>query len=82
MELGNKDFRSVEDLAQFIVSKLDYLVTSRPTAVNMKEAAIRFSGLAKKLASDGVGVDELQKMFVITCAINELHHEKTCFLHI
>lgn len=64
VELCNKDLGNAESLAQFIVDRLDYLVSSRPTAVNMKEAALRFSNLARKLVKDGLGVEELKNMYV------------------
>ncbi|GAB1610690.1 methylthioribose-1-phosphate isomerase-like [Argonauta hians] len=43
-------FETVQEVCKFIVSRLDYLVSSRPTAVNMKEAAIRLSELADQLS--------------------------------
>ncbi|KXZ55583.1 hypothetical protein GPECTOR_2g1133 [Gonium pectorale] len=36
---AGKDFSSVEETVQFINATLDYLVTSRPTAVNLADAA-------------------------------------------
>eukprot|EP00039_Didymoeca_costata_P019592 m.338171 g.338171 ORF g.338171 m.338171 type:complete len:363 (+) comp18328_c0_seq1:19-1107(+) len=39
------------EFAEFVKKQLDYLVTARPTAVNMGEAAERISELAKVLAS-------------------------------
>ncbi len=41
-ELRNSDFVSMDSLKEFIESKFRYLVTARPTAVNIAEAANRF----------------------------------------
>ncbi|XP_063413386.1 methylthioribose-1-phosphate isomerase-like [Mytilus trossulus] len=39
VELIPKQFSNVKELVDFVVTKLEYLVTSRPTAVNMLDAA-------------------------------------------
>jgi len=39
---GATAFESVDAVRRFVKEKLDYLVTARPTAVNMSEAAQRF----------------------------------------
>ena len=62
MELMNKSFDNLDNLVIYIVEKLEYLVSSRPTAVNMKEAAVRFCSLAKKLATEGLGVEEIKTL--------------------
>ena len=70
VELLGKKFDSVHSLADFIVEKLEYLVTSRPTAVNMKEAAVRFSDLAKSEAKKEITVDELRNLYVLLNALS------------
>jgi len=52
-ELYKKDFTSLEDLKQFVVDKLDYLVTARPTAVNMADAAAKGKYLLTQLCKAG-----------------------------
>ena len=46
------NFQSKSDLLTFIKEKLDYLVTSRPTAVNMQLAAEACINLTSKLLED------------------------------
>lgn len=43
VELIPKQFSDKKSLAEFVISKLEYLVTSRPTAVNMQEATKLFT---------------------------------------
>lgn len=52
VELLNTDFDDVQDITTHISKKLQYLVSARPTAVNMKEAADRYTKLANKSAID------------------------------
>lgn len=42
VELTNKTFHKLSDLEELVVERLNYLVTARPTAVNMADAAARF----------------------------------------
>ena len=51
MELIPKQFTEVNDIVSFIVSKLEYLVTARPTAVNMTDSAKWFTARAKDYAN-------------------------------
>ena len=48
---------SAEEVAAFIVEKLEYLVTSRPTAVNLADAAVKLKKIvvnaARKEGADG-----------------------------
>ena len=54
VELQNNAISSVaEEVAAFITEKLDYLVTSRPTAVNLADAAKKL----KKLVGSAAGAD-------------------------
>lgn len=50
LELKNSEFPNMEALRDFVVSKFDYLVGARPTAVNIAESAKRFS---KEVSSNG-----------------------------
>ena len=47
---------NAEEVATFIIEKLDYLVTSRPTAVNLADAAKKLRKIAK-LASEKDGAN-------------------------
>ena len=49
IELIDTDFTNIDDVASYVASKLEYLVSARPTAVNMKEATDRYTSLVKKL---------------------------------
>jgi methylthioribose-1-phosphate isomerase len=51
IELKQHHFNTSQELAEFVVSKFEYLKTSRPTAVNLSEAAERLSALGHQLAS-------------------------------
>lgn len=54
VELRSEDFDSKKQLRQEIEGKLNYLVSARPTAVNMKIAADELILLANKLSNDDV----------------------------
>nr|CAG4646364.1 EOG090X08IP [Macrothrix elegans] len=62
---NNATFKSKEELAQFVDEKLKYLVTSRPTAVNIQLAAEACSKLAGNLVSDeSLDLEKAQKTIV------------------
>lgn len=52
VELRNERFEDKKQLRQEIEGKLNYLVSSRPTAVNMKIAADELIALSNKLSED------------------------------
>lgn len=52
VELGRDPFENKKQLRQEIEGKLNYLVSSRPTAVNMKIAAEDLIKLANDLTKD------------------------------
>lgn len=52
VELRNEQFDNKKQLRQEIEGKLNYLVSSRPTAVNMKIAADELITLANRLCDD------------------------------
>ena len=52
VELHQKDFEDVNALVEHVIGRLDYLVTARPTAVNMADTACKVSALAKQLLQD------------------------------
>ena len=53
-----------EELAAFIIEKLDYLVTSRPTAVNLADAAKKLKKIVESAASaNGNNADAVSKAY-------------------
>ncbi|GAU99199.1 hypothetical protein RvY_10234-2 [Ramazzottius varieornatus] len=49
VELYRKQFASVRNLVEFCVNSLDFLVTARPTAVNIRTAADQLRGISTSL---------------------------------
>ena len=49
--LNNGEFTSVDEAVQFILSSLEYLKTSRPTAVNLFDAAGKLAALTNQVQS-------------------------------
>ncbi|KAK5649978.1 hypothetical protein RI129_001007 [Pyrocoelia pectoralis] len=67
VELYNKSFDSKNDLLEFITNKLNYLITSRPTAVNMKLATDDLISLGNELSKDSsVTVLDMKMSFIAT----------------
>lgn len=62
MEIYPEEYESKKTLRQEIEGKLNYLVSSRPTAVNMKGAAEEMIALANDLAKDdSVSASEMKQ---------------------
>lgn len=62
VEIFPEHFDSKKSLRQEIEGKLNYLVSARPTAVNMKIAADELINLANDLTKDeSVTVDEMKQ---------------------
>jgi methylthioribose-1-phosphate isomerase len=59
VELVGKVFQSPAEVEAFVVERLAYLVTARPTAVNMSDAAARFTALIKSLCKEYTDVEEI-----------------------
>jgi methylthioribose-1-phosphate isomerase len=66
VELTNMKLSSVaEEVQVFITEKLDYLVTSRPTAVNLADAAGKLRIFTKQAAAkDGANGDSVRDAYV------------------
>lgn len=61
VELKDGKYENKKDLRQDIEGKLNYLVSSRPTAVNMKIAADELIVLANELCNDeSLDVEEMK----------------------
>lgn len=80
VELTGKTFSSKEELQNTVSDQLQYLITARPTAVNIKQAAEKFKMMADTLATrNDINVDvmketillELEKMLVMDVKINK-----------
>ncbi|XP_060081711.1 methylthioribose-1-phosphate isomerase-like [Ylistrum balloti] len=65
VEMLKTDFTSSEKLGNFICEKLDYLVTARPTAVNMGSSAVLFKQRVTTLLENGDLAVEDFKMTII-----------------
>ncbi|BDA46322.1 probable methylthioribose-1-phosphate isomerase at N-terminal half [Coccomyxa sp. Obi] len=65
---GGAQFSSAQAAYNYITEQLDYLVTSRPTAVNLQIAANRLSAIAKKEASEEGGSGLSVTVAVISAA--------------
>ncbi|XP_060523476.1 methylthioribose-1-phosphate isomerase [Cylas formicarius] len=67
VEIKGEKFESKKQLRQEIEGKLNYLVSSRPTAVNMKIAAEDLITLANQLAEDAnVNLEDMKIKFLTT----------------
>ncbi|KAL4341596.1 hypothetical protein GQ457_08G003600 [Hibiscus cannabinus] len=66
VEVANlKDFNGTSrDAASFLESKLEYLVSSRPTAVNLSDAAIKLKEIISKAASTAVVADSVFQAYI------------------
>ncbi|XP_064490370.1 methylthioribose-1-phosphate isomerase-like [Ornithodoros turicata] len=53
-EIKEKKFNSKADVLQYVLKQLAFLLTSRPTAVNLKNAADDFETLARALHADEI----------------------------
>nr|CAD1836909.1 unnamed protein product [Ananas comosus var. bracteatus] len=65
VEVFNLDFDGTPgDAASLLVRKLDYLVSSRPTAVNLSEAATKLQNLALKTAESATEAKAVFQAFI------------------
>jgi methylthioribose-1-phosphate isomerase len=66
VELTNMKLSSVaEEVQVFVTEKLDYLVTSRPTAVNLADAAGKLRNVTQQAAEqDGATGDSVREAYV------------------
>lgn len=65
VEIYREEVFSKASLRQEIEGKLNYLVSARPTAVNMKIAADELISLANQMATDeDMSVEEMKKKFL------------------
>jgi len=64
-ELLPRSFSSASVLRDHVHQRLDYLVTSRPTAVNLSAACSAAKKLVDKAVADGLPADEAKRLYVL-----------------
>jgi methylthioribose-1-phosphate isomerase len=66
VELNNTKISNVaEEVSAFILEKLDYLVTSRPTAVNLADAAAKLKNTVKEATkAQGASGDSMRAAYI------------------
>ncbi|XP_023247372.1 methylthioribose-1-phosphate isomerase [Copidosoma floridanum] len=64
VEIQHKTYQSPEELYQEVKDKFEYLITARPTAVNIKLAADEFTLLAKKLCAEKMTPIEMKDKII------------------
>jgi methylthioribose-1-phosphate isomerase len=67
VELTNTKLSAIpEEVSVFILEKLEYLVTSRPTAVNLADAARKLSAIVNEVAKkEGVSGEDVREAYVL-----------------
>ncbi|XP_005099286.1 methylthioribose-1-phosphate isomerase [Aplysia californica] len=65
VELNQKKFATLQELKQYVEEKLEYLVSARPTAVNMADASAKGKQMVRKIANAGELEPEEAKLKVI-----------------
>lgn len=61
VEMVDKDFTTMAEFINFIELKLDYLLTARPTAVNLSRASEDIRRRSKELSASGKSVGEAKE---------------------
>lgn len=61
VEIQHKTYNDKESLIKEIKENLEYLITARPTAVNIKLAADGLIQLATKLSAENISPDAIKK---------------------
>ena len=69
VELHNETLSSAaEDVKAFVVEKLDYLVTSRPTAVNLSDAVAKLKRVVEKAALTADDGESVSRAYIEAAA--------------
>ncbi|XP_071521121.1 methylthioribose-1-phosphate isomerase isoform X2 [Panulirus ornatus] len=66
-ELIHSSFKDKDELLKAISEKIHYLVTARPTAVNMKRAADQLTSFSKRLHRENVSLAEMVSLVIEWC---------------
>lgn len=53
-DISHSEYKNKDEMLEAVCSKLDYLVTARPTAVNMKNAAMELKEYVSRLHADSL----------------------------
>lgn len=62
VQIGKEKFESKEQVHEFVCEKLNYLATSRPTAVNLAQIVKLLSDLSEKYTKDNsIIVDSMKE---------------------
>ena len=79
-EVYEHSFTSVEEFRELVEKRLDYLVTARPTAVNMADARSKLLQQLQRWTQDKtVTADELKHKYVL-CS-SQHHHRHHHYQH-
>ncbi|KAJ6805743.1 methylthioribose-1-phosphate isomerase [Iris pallida] len=85
VEVFNLDFSGTSgDAASFLVKKLEYLVSSRPTAVNLSDAATKLGNLVLKTAESSTEAKTVFQAYITaaeTMLIDDVATNKAIGLH-
>lgn len=85
VEVSNLDFSGTSgDAASFLVKKLEYLVSSRPTAVNLSDAATKLENLVLKTAESSTEAKTVFQAYITaaeTMLIDDVATNKAIGLH-
>ena len=65
VELSKNDFNNLEDLKRFVFDKLEFLVSARPTAVNMADASSKGKHLISQICEKSKLEPDQAKMRLI-----------------
>ena len=68
VDMSKKEFASIQELIAYFSQSLDYLVTSRPTAVNMADAAHKLKDFAHTLSTKITDLKEFKREYVFNIA--------------
>ena len=73
VELQDMTFPSLQHLANFVAERLEYLVSARPTAVNMADCRDKLTSLANTLISEeGASVSSVKARYHTSHSNNQL----------
>ncbi|GMH41258.1 hypothetical protein BSKO_09168 [Bryopsis sp. KO-2023] len=65
---GGSQFESAQECADTVASKMEYLVTSRPTAVNITDTHTKLKALcAKEVEKDGATASSVAEAVILAC---------------
>jgi len=61
VELYKKKFETCEEVRSFTSESMDYLITSRPTAVNIADAKVKLDDFCQQQLANNISADELKQ---------------------